>query len=57
MFRIGGSAGTGITSGLNQPRQQYQDAGRVKNQFEYNRLVENAEKLNALMPGTIILLQ
>ncbi len=24
MFRIGGSAGTGITSGLNQPRKQYQ---------------------------------
>ena len=23
MFRIGGSAGTGITSGLNQPRKQY----------------------------------
>ena len=29
MFRIGGSAGTGITSGLDQPRKQYQDAGRV----------------------------
>ena len=24
MFRIGGSAGTGITSGLDQPRKQYQ---------------------------------
>ena len=23
MFRIGGSAGTGITSGLDQPRKQY----------------------------------
>ena len=23
MFRIGGSAGTGITSGLNQPRKQF----------------------------------
>ena len=25
MFRIGGSAGTGITSGLNQPRKQYKE--------------------------------
>ena len=24
MFRMGGSAGTGITSGLDQPRKQYQ---------------------------------
>ena len=23
MFRIGGSAGTGITSGLDKPREQY----------------------------------
>ena len=29
MFRIGGSAGTGITSGLDKPRQQYNIAGRV----------------------------
>ena len=29
MFRIGGSAGTGITSGLDTPRQQYNIAGRV----------------------------
>ena len=29
MFRIGGSAGTGITSGLDQPRKQYQDGNRV----------------------------
>ena len=28
MFRIGGSAGTGITSGLDQPRQQYNLEGR-----------------------------
>ena len=25
MFRIGGSAGTGITSGLDMPRVSYQD--------------------------------
>jgi hypothetical protein len=30
MFRIGGSAGTGITSGLNKPRKQYQQ-GSVPN--------------------------
>ena len=29
MFRIGGSAGTGITSGLDQPRQMYSEAGAV----------------------------
>ena len=29
MFRIGGSAGTGITSGLNQPRKQYENGNRV----------------------------
>ena len=29
MFRIGGSAGTGITSGLDVPRKQYNEAGRV----------------------------
>ena len=29
MFRIGGSAGTGITTGLDTPRQNYNLAGRV----------------------------
>jgi hypothetical protein len=29
MFRIGGSAGTGITSGLDKPRKEYKVAGRV----------------------------
>ena len=29
MFKIGGSAGTGITSGLDQPRQNYRTAGSV----------------------------
>ena len=29
MFRMGGSTGTGITSGLDQPRKQYNQAGRV----------------------------
>ena len=30
MFRIGGSAGTGITSGLDQPRKQYRGGGSDK---------------------------
>jgi len=30
MFRIGGSAGTGITSGLDKPRQKYNKAGFVR---------------------------
>jgi hypothetical protein len=33
MFRMGGAA-EGITSGLDKPRQQYNRAGMVKNQFE-----------------------
>ena len=43
MFRIGGSAGTGITSGLDQPRQMYNEAGSVRpNPYAAN-----------LMPGTL----
>lgn len=30
MFRMGGSTGTGITSGLDAPRKQYQQAGSVQ---------------------------
>ena len=30
MFKMGGSAGTGITTGLDKPRQQYNEAGFVK---------------------------
>ena len=36
MFRIGGSAGTGITSGLDQPRKQYAD-GTEYNLNEYEK--------------------
>ena len=36
MFRIGGSAGTGITSGLDQPRKQYAN-GSVYNFEVYQR--------------------
>ena len=43
MFRIGGSAGTGITSGLDKPRQMYREAGSVRpNPYAAN-----------LMPGTL----
>jgi len=37
MFRIGGSAGTGITSGLDQPRAQYRGGGS-------DRMMTDAEK-------------
>ena len=43
MFRMGGST-SGITSGLDAPRQNYQNAGSV-NQFEIDRLNQNAAKI------------
>ena len=36
MFRIGGSAGTGITSGLNQPRQNYKNGSLDDKRKEVN---------------------
>ena len=41
MFRRGGSAGTGITSGLDVPRQQYAKAGAVT---PYERALETAKR-------------
>jgi len=35
MFKMGGSAGTGITTGLDKPRQNYQDAGSVNPLTQY----------------------
>ena len=35
MFKMGGSAGTGITSGLDKPRQQYNEAGPVNPLSQY----------------------
>ena len=35
MFKMGGSAGTGITSGLDKPRQNYQEAGSVNPLEQY----------------------
>ena len=34
MFRIGGSAGTGITSGLDKPRQQYSNGDMVQSALD-----------------------
>ena len=43
MFRMGGSTGTGITSGLDKPRQQYNQAGRV---LPYNMAEVPAKNTN-----------
>jgi hypothetical protein len=52
MFRIGGSAGTGITSGLDQPRKQYAN-GTGKPSFEdylkERGMIEKRENLERLM--------
>ena len=56
MFRIGGSAGTGITSGLDTPRQQYQDAGRVQQLFDERRKMFDQTIPNqrgGFMPGSV----
>ena len=55
MFRMGGSTGTGITSGLSAPRQQYQDAGRVQKLFDERKKM--FDRLNPeptpFMPGSV----
>ena len=55
MFRMGGSTGTGLTSGLNVPRQQYQDAGKVQQLFDQRKAM--FDKLNPeptpFMPGSV----
>ena len=56
MFRMGGSAGTGITSGLDTPRQQYQDAGRVQQLFDERRKMFDQTIPNqrgGFMPGSV----
>ena len=40
MFRMGGSTGEGITSGLQAPRQKYMDAGDVKQIQEKKDLID-----------------
>jgi hypothetical protein len=55
MFRMGGSANEGITSGLSAPRQQYQDAGRVQQLFDQRKAM--FDRLNPeptpFMPGSV----
>jgi len=58
MFRIGGSAGTGITSGLDQPRQQYSSgkavaqAKRDTMQFMQDPQL-NPQMRGGFMPGSL----
>ena len=46
MFRMGGSTGEGITSGLETPRQNYATAGDVK------KITEQRDLINQLAPRT-----
>ena len=46
MFRMGGSTGEGITSGLEAPRQNYATAGDVK------KITEQRDLINQLAPKT-----
>ena len=47
MFRIGGSTGTGITSGLNKPRTNYQFGGGADARFFIgNRMMPTASPMN-----------
>ena len=60
MFRMGGSAGTGITSGLEQPRKQYDEGGLseslnpyIKELNEVNRKQGAVPKQSPLGAGTL----
>jgi len=58
MFRIGGSAGTGITSGLDKPRQQYANGDKVQSALDTTiRAQEAIQKLkgerSGFMPGAL----
>ena len=50
MFRIGGSAGTGITSGLDQPRKQYANGSEynLKDYERERRMIEEMRRLEQL---------
>ena len=56
MFRMGGSTGTGITSGLSAPRQQYQDAGRVTQGLEpyVTDTLETYKKFGAMPDQSVL---
>ena len=56
MFRMGGSTGTGITSGLDAPRQQYDEGNRVRKLFEerksmFDQTIPNQR--GGFMPGSV----
>ena len=56
MFRMGGAAGTGITSGLNAPGQQYDEGSRVRKLFEERREMFNQtlpDQRSGFMPGSV----
>ena len=56
MFRMGGSTGTGITSGLTAPRQQYNEAGRVQKLFEERKKMFDQtmpQERSGFMPGSV----
>lgn len=57
MFRMGGSTGTGLTSGLNVPRQQYQDGSKDKVQQLFDQRKAMFDRLNPeptpFMPGSV----
>ena len=59
MFRIGGSAGTGITSGLDKPRQKYNEAGRVKQDAQrifdigMDLRKDNLIRRGSMIPGSV----
>ncbi len=55
MFRMGGSANEGITSGLSAPRQQYENGNRVQKLFDERKAM--FDRLNPeptpFMPGSV----
>ena len=56
MFRMGGSTGTGITSGLDAPRQQYDEGNRVRELFEERKSMFDQtlpDQRSGFMPGSV----
>jgi len=53
---MGGSASSGITSGLDKPRQQYNEAGRVQKLFEERKKMFDQtvpQERGGFMPGSV----
>ena len=53
MFRIGGSAGTGITSGLDQPRKQYANGSMDDKIKELNEAFKKYQDMGGTLPYKI----